>query len=213
MTDVLMKAVKYIVKSQSSQGGWYHTSKLEGHDFDAIMTTAIQIQALQAAENAGIPVPRETISDAREYLKLKIEKHDVTGAAPRRARTIDTTAALACQDTRHPSNLIRDIEPFENWFKYCHAAVPMGSDLNPERDELMHYYYAQAVHQKAGEAWIAYRAALFDHLQKSQRQDGSWPASNGISVGSVYGTAIWCTILMLDRNSHPSTLRFYAPTA
>src|ERR1700677_1163139 len=46
--DVLSRAVKYIVKAQSSQGGWYHTSKLEGHDFDATLATVIQLQALQA---------------------------------------------------------------------------------------------------------------------------------------------------------------------
>src|SRR5205809_5340182 len=27
LTEVLTRAVKYIVKAQSSQGGWYHTSK------------------------------------------------------------------------------------------------------------------------------------------------------------------------------------------
>jgi hypothetical protein len=206
MTDVLMKAVKYIVKSQSSQGGWYHTSKLEGHDFDAILTTAIQIQALQAAENAGIPVPQETLSDAFEYLMLKIGKYDTTGAAPSRTRTLDTAPALACiranraWDVRTAKN-----EALEKWLKYCQAAVPMGRDLNPERDELMHYYYAQAVHQSAHDTWDGYRTALFDRLQ--QRQDGSWPASNGLGVGPVYATAIWCTILLLDRNSHPSTPR------
>ena len=57
LNDVLTRAVKYIVKAQSTQGGWYHTSKVEGHDFDAISATVIQIQALQAADNAGIPVP------------------------------------------------------------------------------------------------------------------------------------------------------------
>src|SRR5262249_13326880 len=61
LTEVLIHAVKYIVKAQSSQGGWYHTSKVEGHDFAVMSVTAIQIQALQAAENAGIPVPKETI--------------------------------------------------------------------------------------------------------------------------------------------------------
>ena len=64
LTDVLTRAVKYIVKAQSSQGGWYDTSKVEGHDFDTIIATVIQIQALQAAENFGIPVPDETRGQA-----------------------------------------------------------------------------------------------------------------------------------------------------
>jgi hypothetical protein len=48
---------------------------------------------------------------------------------------------------------------------------------------------------------------MFDHLQSSQNKDGSWPAGDGISVGPVYSTALWCTVLQLDKNSHPSTQR------
>jgi hypothetical protein len=45
---------------------------------------------------------------------------------------------------------------------------------------------------------------MFDHLLTSQNDDGSWVAGDGISVGSVYSTAIWCTILQLDNYRHPS---------
>jgi hypothetical protein len=50
-------------------------------------------------------------------------------------------------------------------------------------------------------------APLFDHVQNGQNKDGSWPAGDGISVGSVYSTAIWCTVLQLDNGSHPSKQR------
>jgi hypothetical protein len=50
---------------------------------------------------------------------------------------------------------------------------------------------------------------MFDHLQSSQNKDGSWPAplesQEGISVGPVYSTAVWCTILQLDKKFHPLT--------
>src|ERR1043166_8913989 len=69
LTDILNRAVKYIVKAQSTQGGWYHTSKVEGHDFADITTTVIQIQALQAASNAGIAIPEDAIGSAEDYLK------------------------------------------------------------------------------------------------------------------------------------------------
>lgn len=205
LSDVLMKAVKYIVRSQSSQGGWYHTSRLEGHDFDAILPTVIQLQALKAAENAGIPVPSATTSDARAYLKLKIGQHEATGVASR-ARTLDTAAAIACvHESRIETWAVPPrTEPIEQWLKYCRATIPVGKDINFERDELMHYYYAQALYLSGGDAWTNYRAAVFDHLKKTQRQDGSFPACKGISVGPVYATAMWCTILLLDRNSHPA---------
>lgn len=45
LTEVVTRAVKYIASAQSSQGGWYDTSRAEGHDFDSIQATAIQVQA------------------------------------------------------------------------------------------------------------------------------------------------------------------------
>src|ERR1043166_2354317 len=42
---VIQHAVKYIANAQAANGGWYHTSKVEGHDFADVMTTAIQVQA------------------------------------------------------------------------------------------------------------------------------------------------------------------------
>jgi squalene cyclase len=34
LREVVTRAAHYIVKAQSSQGGWYYTSKAEGHDLD-----------------------------------------------------------------------------------------------------------------------------------------------------------------------------------
>ncbi|MDT7817847.1 MAG: hypothetical protein QOJ42_7763, partial [Acidobacteriaceae bacterium] len=97
LTELLTRAVKYIAKAQSSQGGWYHTSRMEGHDFAVISTTAIQIQALQAAENAGIAIPGDAINDALEYLKMAIGEYEKTGPGQKSSRPADTAAALACR--------------------------------------------------------------------------------------------------------------------
>ena len=208
LTDVLTRAVKYIVKAQSSQGGWYHTSKVEGHDFDEVSATAIQVQALQAAENAGVPVPHEAIYDAQEYLKMAIEKYE-KGAGPgqNRGRPADTAAALACRFTLSNASRSRfdkaNDELCKKWFKYCQTEIPVGPDMKFGRDELTLYYYAQALFNLGGDAWSGYRRALFDQLQSSQNKDGSWPAGNGISVGPVYSTAVCCTILQLGKRSHP----------
>ena len=55
------RAVKYTINAQSSRGGWYYTSKADGHDHDEGSVTITQVQALRAARNAGIPVPKEVI--------------------------------------------------------------------------------------------------------------------------------------------------------
>jgi hypothetical protein len=211
LTDVLTRAVKYISKAQSTQGGWYLTSKVEGHDFDAILPTVIQIQALQAAENAGIPVPRTTINDAQEYLKVALRKlEEEAKPGQKRIRLTDTAAALACCFSQSSMEIngkrgvaeVKD-ELLNKCIKDCQTEIPMGREVKFGRDELTHYYYAQAANN-LGESWTGYRTAIFDHLQSTQNKDGSWPAGDGICVGPVYATALWCTVLQLDRRNHPS---------
>jgi hypothetical protein len=204
LNDVLTRAVKYIVKAQSSQGGWYHTSKVEGHDLDAISATAIQLQALQAAENAGIPVPAETINDGKEYLKKAIGKYEAAKPGQNLGRQADTASALTClfnEEGRKKDDL------GEKWFKYCQAEIHVARAMKFGRDELTHYYFAQAVFNVGGKTWTDYRTAMFDHLQSNQNKDGSWATCEGISVGPVYATALWCIFLQHDKQSHPSRRR------
>jgi hypothetical protein len=205
INDILTGAVKYIGNARSSQGGWYHTSRAEGHDLGVISVTCIQIQALQAAEIAGIPVPDEAVSHAREYLKMALAKYkDGAGSGQNPGRTADTAAAVACCFPNKFTRRQTVDELGEKWFKYCQAEIPMGRDIKFGRDELVHYYYAQALFSlDIDDAWNTYRTAMFDHLQSSQKKDGSWPASDDIGVGPVYATALWCTVLQLDKRSHP----------
>jgi len=216
LDDTLSRAVKYIARAQSSQGGWHHTSRMEGHDFAAILVTAIQLQALQAAENARVDVPLGVVHDGQEYLRITLEK-DLERTGHNRDRTAEIAAALACR-FRHEALIAKD-EPSKLWFKHCRTEIPLRPEIEFGRVELMHYYYAQAVFslgedwEKISEresgvdrlSWKGYRAALFNQLQNSQTKDGSWPAGNGIGVGRVYSTAVWCTILQLDSQRHPST--------
>ena len=202
--EALERAVKYIVQAQSNQGGWYDTSKVEGHDFDTIAATVIQIQALQAADKIGIPFPRGRISDAQAYLKAALDKYEEKAKPENRARLVDTTAALAEFSRPGFSGLSRTAkldEGLAKWFKFCDAELPK---IKFGRDELVHYYYAQAVFNVRHDAWSAHSKVVFDQLQSHQNKDGSWPSAEGISIGPVYATASWCVILQLDNNSHPS---------
>jgi hypothetical protein len=205
--DVLVRAVRYIGKAQSSQGGWYHTSRAEGHDLDLILATAIQLQALRAADNVGIPLPSQAVQLADEYLRAALRKQEAQPPQNRNQVT-DTAAALACLITHSTSTRKGEGAPkvddsCRKQLKVCEAEIPVGRAAKFGRDELAHYYYAQAVFD-LGETWTAYRKAMFDHLQTSQHKDGSWPAADGISVGPLYATALWCTVLQFDKRNHPS---------
>jgi Prenyltransferase and squalene oxidase repeat len=224
LAEVLERAVNYIARAQSTQGGWYDTSKAEGHDFASIQATIVQVQALEAAENAGVLVPTGAVNDGLEYLRTALAAQS-EGEDPvqQRRRLADMAAVLAGHDRNRRLVLELGLGTEKKdaltpkWFEYCRSRIPMGRDLKFGRDELVHFYYAQAEyinygHVEKGDApkqdrWSEYRTALFDQLQRVQNKDGSWPAGDGIGVGPVYATAVWCTILQLDGNAHPSTRR------
>jgi Prenyltransferase and squalene oxidase repeat len=190
LTEVLGRAMAYIVNAQSTQGGWHDTSKAEGHDFATVQATAIQVQALQAVQNAGIPVPQEVLSDGLKYLKSALEKG--TGPA-------DTAAAIASQ--RRWSEL-----PPQNWLDDYRSKLPKVSAVELGRDEAAHFYYAQVLENLTGADYSKnYRTMMFRFLRDAQNADGSWPAGDGICVGRIYSTAVWCTLLQLGNGSHPST--------
>src|SRR4029077_9882273 len=51
LKDILPRAVKYSANAQSTQGGWFYTSKTDGHDQDEGSVTVTQMQALRACKN------------------------------------------------------------------------------------------------------------------------------------------------------------------
>jgi hypothetical protein len=204
LTGVLARAVKYIASAQSTQGGWHDTSRVEGHDFATIPATVIQAQALQAAEHVGIALPSGVANDYQVYLKRALDKG--LGLS-------DTAAAFAClarPGIGKGENLDGSkYKSLRKWFDECRKRMPVGKELTFGHDELAHYYFAQAEQHLGGDSWNAYRSKMFDRLRDAQNKDGSWPAGEGTCSGPVYATAVWCTILQLDNESHPSRQRVF----
>ncbi len=224
LKDILTRAVKYIGNAQSTQGGWFYTSKADGHDQDEGSVTITQVQGLRACRNAGIPVPKDIIKKAQDYLK-----HSTTdrggvvyslGRGGFRApaggeRPALTAAAIACgfNAGEYKGELVK------KWFKYCQTAVPLGlGGVRLGHDEYTQYYYAQAVYVLGDNGWEKlfgatpendrltwnkYKAAMFDRIQQMQNADGSWPSGGGFSVGPVYSTSVYLSILQLDKGVLP----------
>ena len=208
LTDALSRAVKYIASAQSTQGGWHDTSRAEGHDFATILATVIQVQALEAAENAGVSTPLGVVNDGLIYLKKALDKGvGLTDTAARLCPclsrpTIDQGAA-----TSQSAYVVQQKWFEQKWFDDCRKRIPVGKELTFGHDELAHYYFAQAERHFGGDFWATYETKLFDRLRDAQKDDGSWPAAEGACAGPVYATAVWCTILQLDNESHPSRQR------
>ena len=226
LKDILTRACKYIGDAQSTQGGWFYTSAKDGHDQDEGSVTITQMQALRAARNAGIPVKKAIVQKGQDYLKNSTTPRGGVvyslgrgvGAPAGGERPALTAAAIACLFSagEYKNDLCK------KWFKYCQTAIPMGGGVvRLGQDEYTHYYYAQAIYTLGDDGWeklfgptppeqrvtwSKYRAAMFDHLVQTQnKNDGSWPAGGGFSVGPVFSTSVYCTIMQLDR----ATLPFY----
>ena len=70
--EKLQKAVRLIIDSQNLEGGWRYQPVR--HDAD-LSVTICQINALRAARNAGLFVPKETVAACIRYVK-RSQNHD-----------------------------------------------------------------------------------------------------------------------------------------
>jgi hypothetical protein len=219
LEDILTRAVDFTCKAQSTRGGWYYTSAADGHDMDEGSVTITQIQALRAAKNAGIVVPKSTIDKTLKYLENSTTESggviyslaQAQGRAHGGGQPALTAAAISCAFSSGEYNSALP----KKWIKFCQVHVPIGQMTRFGHDEYTHYYYAQALYMlgddgyaklfpQSGESerltWSKYRKAMFDHLLRTQSADGSW---NGGYIGPIFATTAYLTILQLDNGTLP----------
>src|SRR5713226_2175750 len=150
LEDILTRAVDFIGKAQSTRGGWYYTSAADGHDQDEGSVTITQLQALRAAKNAGIVVPKIIIDKSLKYLENSTTEgggviyslSQAGGRAMGGGQPALTAAAIA---TGFSSGEYNSPLP-KKWIKFCQVHVPIANLNRFGHDEYTHYYYAQALY-------------------------------------------------------------------
>lgn len=197
-TDIhekLKKAVKLIVETQNSDGGWRY--RPERHDAD-ISVTICQVMALRAARNAGVFVPNETIDMCIEYVK-KSQNPDggfmymLQGGPSAFPRTAAGVVALY-------SAGIYDGDEVSKGLEYLIDHLPRDEAFSRESHYFYgHYYAVQAMWQAGGDYWQRWYPAIRDALVARQREDGSWMDT----ISPEYGTAMACIILQMPNNYLP----------
>jgi hypothetical protein len=217
LEKILTKGVEFTGKAQTDRGGWGYVSAADGGNFDEGSVTITQMQALRAARNAGVIVPKSIIDKALKYLKDSTTPRGGViyslahgGAAVGGERPPLTAAAISCGFSAGEYNS----ELPKKWIEFCRTAIPVGRG-RIGHDEYLHYYYAQAMYvlgenrygqmfPKASKedwlTWSKYKAAMFEHLLASQNRDGSW---SGGYIGPVFTTATYLTILQLENGTLP----------
>jgi hypothetical protein len=212
---ILTRAVEFTGKAQTNRGGWGYVSSADGGGFDEGSTTITQLQALRAARNSGIRVPKGIIDNAQKYLKDATTpgggiRYSLASGGHEGGPAL-VAAALAGGFSTGEYNSPH----VKKWLGYCQSKIPLTAAGRFGHDEYTHYYYAQSLYflgengfaklfpdSRDGNrlVWSKYRKLTFDSLCRSQNADGSWNSGN---IGTVYTTAINLTILQLDNNTLP----------
>lgn len=194
---VLQKGVALTEKSQSHLGGWLYTPDMNG---DEGSVTVTQVQALRAARNAGIAVPKKVIHRAMKYLRKSVQPDG--GIAYRvgmaGSRPPITAAAVACWFNAGEYDNPMALRALE----YCKQEIGVGQSSQGVWGHFFysHLYMSQVMYLAGDENWKRYYPKIRDHLLSIQNDDGSW---DGDSVGTVYGTSIALIILQLPYANLP----------
>lgn len=219
LEKILTKAVEFCGKAQTDKGGWGYVSAADGSNFDEGSVTITQLQALRAAKNAGIVVPKSIIDKAVDYLKKSTtERGGVIYSLAHGGVAVNggerpplTAAAIACSFSagQYDSPLAK------KWLKFCRDHI--GIDGRRQgHDEYLQYYYGQAMYILGDDRWAKafpeekdssvhmtwkkYKKSMFDHILKSQTGDGSW---QGGYIGPHFATCVYMTILQLENGTLP----------
>jgi hypothetical protein len=201
LVDVLTRAVVFTGQAQTQAGGWGYVSAKDGSDFDEGSTTITQVQGLRGCRNAGIPVPKEVVDKAVNYIrKCTLPDGGVQYSSKGGGgRPAISAAAVAClfnageYDSEYVPRLLR----------YCKQNL---ADINNQgfgHWHYAHYYYAQVQYREGGKIWNEYREKCFNKILSEATDDGRTAYWSQGYIGTVYTTAINLTILQLDNATLP----------
>jgi hypothetical protein len=198
LVDVLARAVVFTGRAQTEAGGWGYVSAKDGQGFDEGSTTITQVQGLRGCRNAGIPVPKEIIDRAIQYIRNCTRpdggvQYNSKGGGGRPAIT---AAAIAClfNAGEYDSEYVPKLQA------YCRRTLENISNQGFGHWHYAHYYYAQVRYREGGKAWETYRDKVFARILSEAGSDGSW---NQGYIGPAYTTAINLTIIQMENAALP----------
>ena len=231
LEKTLKKAVEFIGKAQTSKkhrkaegkdvdvGGWGYVSATDNSNFDEGSVTITQVQALRAARNAGIPVPKETIDKAVAYLEacttpkggVIYSYANSNGVALNgQERPPLTAAAVACSfgAGQYKGELAK------KWVKFCKDNIPfvikavitMNTRVTTTLSSCMlgDDRYGELFPKEDKNSWLTwskYKEAMYPYLVDSQdKASGAWTSGY---IGQVFSTSVNLSILQLEKGILP----------
>ena len=194
----LEHAVRVIISSQNSRGGWRYQPRVSDDD---ISVSVLQVVALRAAKNAGLEVPQATIDRAVKYIRSCHHRnggfnYQPGGGDPGFARSAAAIYSLqVCGQYDDPlvklgSEYIQGRWEDRQWFTYGH------------------FYAAPAQYMIGGETWRSWYGKMRDKLVPAAETQGDlvhWEPmfDQERGTGPVYCTAVYTMILAMPYHYLP----------
>ncbi|RMG07056.1 MAG: prenyltransferase [Planctomycetota bacterium] len=205
----LRRMVDLIVSSQNEQGGWRYMPAAKDSD---LSITVCQVQALRAARNVGVRVPKETIDAAiryvkRSYIRQSTSFQHVPGGFwyqvyenfPLRPSRTSFALTAAGVTALYGAGVYEGPE-IRGGLRYLFDPRnrPAPSGMRQTFDYFYGHYYAIQAFFQAGDAgpvpyWSRWYPRIRDELVAGQFADGRWQDL----VGPNYATAMACIILQI----------------
>lgn len=192
----LGKVIRLTARSQSAAGGWLYTPDSNS---DEGSVTVTQIQGLRACRNAGIKVPKSTISRAAKYIENSANpdggiRYRATGGGS--SRPALTAAAVATMYNAGEYENPIAVKCLANLKKHLKAS---GGRISGGHQFYMLLYTAQAMYLSSEENWKGFFPKTRDWLVTSQQSSGAWTGS----MGPSYVTSIALLTLLLPYGNLP----------
>jgi hypothetical protein len=193
--EKLQSAIRLIINTQNNEGGWRYQPVPADAD---LSVTICQINALRAARNAGIFVPKDTVERCIKYVKQSQNpdggfRYMLQGGASAFPRSAAGVVALY-------SASVYDAKEVDEGIKYLKQYLPdIKFSQRYSHYFYGHYYAAQAMWIRGGADWNEWYPAIREELIRRQSSLGYW----NDSICNEYGTAMALIILQIPNNYLP----------
>ena len=193
--EKLTNAVRLIIDTQNPEGGWRYQPVPRDAD---LSVTICQINALRAARNAGLYVPKETVEACIRYVKGSQNsdggfRYMIQGGASAFPRSAAGVVALYSASVYDADEIKKGVD----YLKQFMPEIKFGQRYS--HYYYGHYYAAQAMWIRGGDDWNTWYPAIRDELVRRQLPSGFWQDS----ICPEYGTAMALIILQMPNNYLP----------
>lgn len=195
--EAIQRGVLLTARVQSDAGGWaYRASYRE----DEGTLTVTQLQALRAARDAGIIVPKSVVDRGVLFIE---NSSNSNGSVRYRISSSEVRDGVTCAAVvalwnagQYDTPLIQRTRDYVN--RYVQRQWEYG-----DHGEYIEYYLAQAKWIMGGKLWSDYYRDASVELVGIQGSDGHWEGHDDREYGSTFATAIALIVLQLPYDRLP----------